>query len=324
MDNEIVEVLAQVSEDIKWYNLRYKIYALLQDPNFMNNISIIQTHIHKIEDDLNKNILSNSIRNIAINILQLYYNKIYDFEKMYSITKELVKNAENESINKKYNFNSHLINLSNMLYATLHLEKLEEMPPILEKITNLDTDSELQKIDQFKIYSQYELLYRLNTKNFNDIDSIISNIELGIKKYKSQLSTKIVTNFQFNIIVIYFISKNYSKSQSKINTLLKTFKKNENNNQLFLLITIIEVMCLYSLKSNDTAESLFRSWSRNYSNLAKEEILFTYILQFFKKITMPYDNFKNNLNQITYATNHVKWDQLKGLISEWGSTYRTK
>ncbi|MEI6312440.1 MAG: hypothetical protein WCP57_09285 [Bacteroidota bacterium] len=317
--SEFNDIIEKISERTYWYNMRLRVYELLEQLNNAEKLLELQSIITQIELEHKENKLSSNIKNTALNILQTYYSKIFNYEKLLDVSLEILNEYELEENVKDYRVSMHLQIITNVLLAILYLERREEMLIYIDKVKNLKVESEYDKITQFKIYTQNMLLYKLNTKSFTDIEKFTDEIDKGIKKYQNQLSDLILLNFRFNVILVYFLSKKYDEVQVRIISFYKNVKYNEQSSYTYIMLNCLEILVLISAKAYDTADSLVRSWMRSNVDLFREEPVFKIIEKIIKHNSNPNFNLKESIDLLEKVENHIKWDQLKGLVMDWAN-----
>ncbi len=317
--SEFNDIIEKISERTYWYNLRLKVYELLEQLNDPEKLLELQSIISHIELEHKQNKISTNIKTTALNILQTYYGKIFSYDKLLDVSLDILNEYELEENAKDYRVTMHLQIITNVLMAILPLERLDDMLVYIEKVKNLKVDAEYDKIAQFRIYTQNMLLYKLNTRDFTDIENFTNEIDKGIKKYQNQLSDLILINFRFNVILVYFLSKNYNEVQERIISFHKNVKQNEVSSYINIMLSCLEILVLYSAKAYDTADSLLRSWMRANVELFREEPVFKIIEKIIKHHSNPNFNLKESIDQLEKLENHIKWDQLKGLVMDWAN-----
>lgn len=320
---DISETLSKVTDEINWYTLRLKVMNLLNETNFIKNINELQTIISKIEEDYEKNNIKSYSKNIALNILQFYYAKIHNYEKLYEVSIEILNEIESKENLIKYKIGNHIIMLSNVLLAILRLEKMTEMPLYIDKLKSLTVESEIDKINQFKFYSQYMLLYKINTSDFSEINMLAKNIDEGVKKYELQISSKTLANFQFNLILLFFLNNDYHIVNKRLSIFFKSYKNNDTTNYIYIILCCIEIMTLISLDAIYTADSLLRAWRRTNIELFKIEVLFKNIEGLLKDIHAKPEKLKKRISTLEACKENVQWEQLKGLVLHWVKLFNT-
>ena len=319
---DINETLSNVTEEINWYNLRLKVMNLVSDTNFIQNLNEIQTIISKIEIDYQNKSLSQTVVKIALNILQFYYAKIHDYDKLYNISIEILNDIEIEENRIYYKINSHITMISNVLLSILRLEKMSEMPIYLNKLKSLPAEAELDKINQFRLYSQYMLLYKINTNDFSNINQLATDIDDGIKKYQLQINFKTIANIHFNIILLYFLNNEYTIVQKRLAIFFKSYKNNDITSYLYTILCCVEIMTLISLDAINTADSLLRSWTRANNSKAKEEIVFKLIEGLIKDIHAVPHKLEKRIKILDECKSNIQWEQLKALVLHWVAIYK--
>lgn len=121
------------------------------------------------------------------------------------------------------------------------------------------------------------------------------------------------------MILVYFLSKNYNEVQERIIAFHKNVKQSEVSFYINIMLSCIEILVLYSAKAFDTADSLLRSWMRANVELFREEPVFKIIEKIMKHHSNPNFNLKELIDQLEKLENHIKWDQLKGLVMDWAN-----
>jgi hypothetical protein len=215
----------------------------------------------------------------------------------------------------------YLLVLANYLLCAFKCEKLDLLPAVISKIKAIKTQNENEESDCFRISTQYELLYMLNTKNFQNALGIVNQIEKGIDHYKNIIAERQIVNFRFNIILVYFSQKDFKETLSQINQLYYLSGRDEQYNLTTSMARVIEWMCQAGTGNFDILSSSLRNLKQHFKDRQITNAFFDSIFDAFGRIIVEAGikpasiaSIKENINK---SDTPQEWNQLKIITLEW-------
>ena len=200
----------------------------------------------------------------------LYYQKVIEIWERYPFMQ-----VENYKLYK--------IHLSNYLNSCHSIQKYKPFPEILEKIMELPAFTFDEQAEEFQNVAYLELLYQMNTLQYESAIALIPAIEKGLKKYAAKVNKARVFSFYFNITILYFANEEYAKASLWIQKILDE-QKIDHRKDVQQLARIIQLIVHYELEHYDFLESLYRS---TYRGLKKANELHPFeklVLQLIKQL----------------------------------------
>jgi len=104
------------------------------------------------------------------------------------------------------------IHLSNHLSCCFQLQKWELFPALIAKLKALPSGNFNEEAEAFQNYAFYELLYLLNTRDFERAKDSLESITRGIEQYKAKINKARELSFYYNISVLYFMLEDFDKA----------------------------------------------------------------------------------------------------------------
>ena len=181
-----------------------------------------------------------------LNVKQFDLIHRHKYKEGLDLTAPWLDKIEKEKVEINYSSQQYLVTMANYMLCAFMYEKLELLPPIIAKIKRMqanDTLNENEEADCFTLSTQYDFLYMINTGDFQNATHSIRQIEAGMLKYRHIISERQIVNFQFNILLLLFLQKNYKDSLKRINHLNELCGRDERYGIYISMIRVIEWMC---------------------------------------------------------------------------------
>ena len=131
--------------------------------------------------------------------------------------RQMVNLFDDHPGHKNDNFPSYRSALVNFLVASHRLRQYENYPAILSRLYEIECNSEREKALLFSDSTFYEILYLMNTKQFDKIVKIIPNVESNIVRYQQLLPESRVLTFYNNIAIACFLCFDYENAHKFVN-----------------------------------------------------------------------------------------------------------
>ena len=256
-----------------------------------------------------------------LNTQQFYYLHHQRYEECLDVTSKWLSKYEEDETRYSFLSEPYRLILANYLMSMMMAEKFELMPLAIEKIKAIKTNDEREAAISFRIITQYELIYLLNTSNYEHAEKIITDLESGLDKYKRFLPHGRIVTFRFNISLLHFLQKRYLKSHTSLKEFGDIVARNEKYTNAMAIARSMEWMCQYSLGNFDILDSLLRNLKKFYNDrelkndfLDAKFALFTAII---KEGGLNPALLASAKKVVTEIEPPSEWTQLKTIIQSW-------
>ena len=256
-----------------------------------------------------------------LSVMQLYWVRHHQYRECLDATLLWLGKIENNGNSFHYSADHYRVTLANLLLCALRLEQFDLFPDAIKKIKGIKTESEKEAAECFRVGAQYELIYILNSENFEHADSTLKYIEEGLKAHKRFLSTIQIVDYRFNIALMFFLRKKYAECLLQITELYHLSGRDERFSFTTTLARIMEWMCQASTNNFDVLDTMNRNIKRYLSDRNLKNELFDAITELFNgiikegRINPPsFKSIKKRINDVETAP---QWEQLKGIMLAW-------
>lgn len=151
--------------------------------------------------------------------------------------------------------------LNNYLNKCFELNRLEEFPPLLEKMRSMNAKTFKIKGLVFQNANYLEILYHLAKQQYQEVIALVPKIEKGLKTYATNITKSRQLTFYYNISIAYFLEKDYSNALEWVNRILNE-PKLEERQDIQSLARIFQLVIHFELKNYEFVESLISSANR--------------------------------------------------------------
>lgn len=194
--------------------LQYKLYRKSKSKNFNEQVSLIRNEISAYHLD--------EIEGFKAQWYYLRINSVLaniDDDKSAGLRycRQMVNLFDHHPGHKNDNFPSYRSALVNFLVASHRLRQYEDFPATLKRLAEIECNSEREKALLFSDSTFYEILYLMNSKQFDKIIQIIPNVEANIIRYKQLLPESRVLTFYNNIAIACFLCLDYENAHNYVN-----------------------------------------------------------------------------------------------------------
>ncbi len=177
--------------------------------------------------------------------------------------------------NDTYRYKIHVFNY---LQNCSPLRKYEEFEETLAKLRKVPSSSPLEEKATFSNSFYLELIYYMNTNQWEKAKAIVPEIEAGLKKYEAIMTPGRVTSYHYNITVLYMTLEEFETAQDWLNKILHSDRA-EPRKDIQRSARILELVIHYELGNDRVIDYLFKSVRNKLrSNLLPfEEICLKYL-----------------------------------------------
>lgn len=184
---------------------------------------------------------------------------------------------------KSERYKLYKIHLSNYLNSCHSIRKYDTFPIILERIKKIPVNSFDEEAEEFQNLSHLNLLYCLNTFQYEVAQALVPEIEQGIKKYGKKINSARELSLYGNIVILNFAMERYDEVLDWIERILSQ-NGNEHRTDIQTFAKVMRMIAHYELNNHFLLESLYRSV---YRKLKKMNYLFDFenlVLQLIRKL----------------------------------------
>ncbi len=148
--------------------------------------------------------------------------------------------------------------LNNYLNKCFEMNRLEEFPPLLQKMRAMNAKTFKIRALIFQNANYLEILYHLAQQHYKEVIALVSKIEKGLKTYASNITKSRQLTFYYNIAIAYFLEKKYTEALEWINRILNE-PKQEERQDIQALARIFQLVIHFELDNYDFVDSLILS-----------------------------------------------------------------
>ncbi len=148
---------------------------------------------------------------------------------------------------KDDHFPSYRSALVNFLVASHRLHHYEDFPPILKRLYEIVGTTDRERALLFSDITFYEILYLMNTHQFEKIVHTIPNVEANITRYTPLLSESRVLSFYNNIAIACFLCHDFSTALTYVGK-VNNFGT-ELRNDILRSVSLLEILIHFELRN---------------------------------------------------------------------------
>ena len=174
-------------------------------------------------------------------------------------------------------------NLSNYIACCHVNQDFAAFPKILEKIRNISAETPEEKSVIFQNAAYYQLVYYMNTFQFDNATDLINEIKDGLVTYSNYIGPTRKISFYHNLTIFYFAKGEYENALDWLNKILHDRRSKPRQN-VKRFARILELVLHYELENDRVLDYLYRS---TYRSLRRKGVLDPFeetILKFMKDL----------------------------------------
>lgn len=194
--------------------LQYKLYGKSKLKNFNEQVLLIRNEVSSLHVD---EIVGFKAQWYFLRINSVLANIEDDKSAGLKYCQQMVNLFDHHPGHKNDNFPSYRSALVNFLVASHRLKQYEDFPSTLKRLSDIECNSEREKALLFSDSTFYEILYLMNSMQFDKIIQIIPNVEANIIRYKQLLPESRVLTFYNNIAIACFLCLDYENARKYVN-----------------------------------------------------------------------------------------------------------
>lgn len=289
-NNEALELL---QHEVTYSDLYFRLLVLISKHYKINDIGGQQQLRELFPKNLEEKLQTIKSSKIRRRIFQnlAFYNQLIGNNKEYLFYYQKVFHwwADNDQF-KRENALRYRVDLSNLIQASFHLGKLDDIPLFLEKLEAEDPQNSQEKNILFQKVAINKLGYFLNTAKLNEAEEYIPSIENGLNKHNINPASKKV--LIANIGIVFFFLEKFKESSKWLNKIIND-KKTDNRKDSQFTVRLLNLICLYELEELDLLELQLRASYRFFQQNSNSTNFETLVLKELKTIFFGPPSQKN-------------------------------
>lgn len=225
---------------------------------------------------------------------KLYYHEIHghyalENRKLDDAFEHFEKNVrlwdEHPQLGKQ-NPELYLPDLINMLNAAIYSKRLSVAGEAIEKMRAIPVGNIAHEVTLLNQSYYAQLIYALNSGNFEGGEELVANIEKLIDNQGDQLNFGRIITYYYNITNFFFVKAEYRSALKWLNKIIN-FPKSDQMKHLQDFARIFQIILHFELGNEDLVDYLFRSAYRYYRRKQQlfefEEIIFNFLRRMMRE-----------------------------------------
>lgn len=219
----------------------------------------------------------------------VYYSSAGDHKKSLYFTERNVQLLESISPRLlEEEFEKHIVTLNNLVVNYIQLQRMNETIPYMNRIRSLATHNIRENILLWATSYKLVLGASIRSGNYEQAAKICDEVIEGMNFNFEKIPASDIVTFKYNIAVVYFVNKDYSRSARMLNEII-------NNNDLSLrddILGFARIVRLLVFLEKGEEEMLPYATISVYRYLSGKKRLFkfeNFVLQFIRE-RLPYLN----------------------------------
>jgi hypothetical protein len=255
----------------------------------------------------------------------LYFELQRNSKMVYHYYSKVIDWWEEHPKLKSEEYFRYVIDISNLLFFCLQMEKYEDFKRYIKLIEeNPPVNQHDQKV-VFKRLSVCKVYYHLNSKEKEGTEDLIQEIEEGLRKYDIGISNKF--SLIGNVAFLLFIQKDYDGARKWSSEIVRE-KQIDFRKDVQIAMNILFLISTVEMDDLDEIDAAFRLINRNFSQKYKSFIgvFENLIVENLKKVnqqisqkdkTSALQNFRAEIIAFKESENNKASFQLDDLVIQW-------
>ncbi len=255
-----------------------------------------------------------------INALQLYLLLEHKYSECLQLSQTWFDKVKETNGWSNYTSRQIRVSIGNHLHAAFKCENFESFPQTINQLKELRVESKTDEVEIFRLTTQYELLYFLNTHHFENCTPLLKAIDDGLKHYHAHISEKQHVYFRYNLALLEFFRKRYNASLKHLRQLFTDAGRNAKYSYIMMLARSLEWLCETINGNYEVLDNKLRNLNNCITAHYPQVQFLKTMAQFFQVIEKEksYSSAKVTAakKQLDKAECPPEWEQLKGIIIE--------
>jgi hypothetical protein len=154
----------------------------------------------------------------------------------------------------------YIIQLSNLINHKNKVRDFETAQQLLGKLKGIKTKTFNQKAEQFQNFYFHQLAYYLNQYEFEAAIELVPKIKLGLSQYDKKINRARKLAFYYNIMIAYFIQRDYEAVIPWLFKIKKIEKGNRPRKDIQRFSRILNLTICYKIQTDRGLISLLNMY----------------------------------------------------------------
>jgi hypothetical protein len=296
----------------------YEIYSNKQWDIESDRIDGIMREVELLETHAN---LTRRAKLNLLNTRQFYLINLHRYEECLDITSRWLDNTPIDKSHTKYFSEQYFAMWGNYLLCAFHAERYEVVLGTIAKIKEFPVRTEQEAADSFRIGTQYELMYLLNSSEISDIDMMTANITSGLLRFRELISIRQLVNFRFNLCVLFYLNNRYDDAMTHIRELYSVCGRDNKYEVHIAQARVMEWICQSTMGQTRVLYDLLRNLKLYFKERGFTGAYITAVFELFTQIEKGADVQSAPMlakkKKILSTPVPKDWTQLEGIVSHW-------
>jgi hypothetical protein len=255
-----------------------------------------------------------------LNVRQHYLMHHKEFRKCLDYVGEWLGKIEQSQSAYEYSPYQYKVTLANYISCAFRCEELELLPPAIAKLKAMKKPNEQFAADCFRITANAELVYILNTRNFEGADALLAYLEEGFKKYEPLILERRMVQHRSNISLLCFFRKKYPDALTHIAAVYQLAGRDESYLYIMILARTIEWMCQCSMGNTKILDPSLRNLKRYFADRQLKDDFYDVLFELFGHIVKTGKkpkSIESFRQRMAAAAPPRACEQLKDIVLAW-------
>lgn len=317
MGKQEVEILNRLNLSRRVVYLRQRIFEIDAQEKWHDCKDEVDGIITETEKLLQCDPLSRKCARKLLNIQQLFFIRQRKFEESFAITQKWVS-----GLVSKIEISSEARTIiANYLLSALRCGRMEVFPFAISLLKRIRPASQKEAAELFRLTTQYELIWMLNSHDFREADEKLNEIKKGLTQYSEMITKRQIIYFRLNLVLLYFFQGKYDHALNEMRDIDILAGRDSKYIPVLLEIRVLEWLSQYALKNFEVLDFQLRNLKRYYKEYSTSNEFTEAIFKLFKDITTTPNQKPKQLqewiSEFRLAEPAPAQQQMKGVILDY-------
>lgn len=262
LEAEQQQALRRFQEETRWRQLHNKLFLLARQYFGMGKPEALARAKRLMQDSLLRRKVEEidffEGKRLRLLCLASYAGLSSNARENARLSKEIVALWEAHPDMIRFYPNLYRIDISNQLGRSGALMDFRDFPQALGKLHAIPAASRDEEGEVFQNTAFFELLFLMNTGQFETARQILPDIENGLQRFSDKVNQARQFAFRYNMMVLNFVLEDYSEALRQLNLILND-ERTEHRQDIQQVARIFLLIFHFELGNLDLLEYLFRS-----------------------------------------------------------------
>jgi hypothetical protein len=301
--------------------LRMKITDIDAKRQWKERAEEARFYMHRAEELASTDRLSMRASMVLLNSRQTFLIRHGHYQQSLDISEAWLERNSSLPLLPDTMADSFKLVMANYMMCAMHCERFDLLPDGISRLKQCRSSFEKEEADTFRLSTQYELIYLLNTGQFEGAAKVLHDIETGLKKYHRFIPADQMVTFRFNMALCYFLRKQYSECTDQLHALHALSGREKRYEYTTAMGRTMEWMCQSSLGQHEILDSSLRSLKRYFAERNMEHEFFDHMFHLFGAVIAAGNRrtpqVRNMHEQIKKDAPTDQWGQLQAIVATW-------